>query len=84
MWRSWSEVQLSCSAITGNAMLIAPTGTGKTEGALLWALSNRRGAERIMPDSRVSTSGALSLWTRERGRHEGPGIRTESVDALVG
>jgi CRISPR-associated endonuclease/helicase Cas3 len=28
-------------------MLVAPTGAGKTEAALLWALANRRGFERV-------------------------------------
>jgi CRISPR-associated endonuclease/helicase Cas3 len=31
----------------GSAMLVAPTGAGKTEAALLWALANRNGFERI-------------------------------------
>jgi CRISPR-associated endonuclease/helicase Cas3 len=46
-WRGWNLMQGTTCAIHGSAMLVAPTGTGKTEAALLWALSNRRSHERI-------------------------------------
>ena len=46
-WSQWSSVQLQAAAKIGSAMLVAPTGAGKTEAALLWALSNRRKYERI-------------------------------------
>jgi CRISPR-associated endonuclease/helicase Cas3 len=39
-FRSWYEMQRQASTITGNLMLAAPTGKGKTEAALLWANSN--------------------------------------------
>lgn len=39
-FRSWYEIQRQASTITGNLMLAAPTGKGKTEAALLWANSN--------------------------------------------
>jgi CRISPR-associated endonuclease/helicase Cas3 len=46
-WTGWSSMQHRAGAKIGSAMLVAPTGAGKTEAALLWALSNRRGYERI-------------------------------------
>jgi CRISPR-associated endonuclease/helicase Cas3 len=46
-WSHWSDMQKRAAAKIGSAMLVAPTGAGKTEAALLWALSNRRRYERI-------------------------------------
>jgi len=46
-WTQWSDVQLRAGTQIGSAMLVAPTGAGKTEAALLWALANRRAFERI-------------------------------------
>ena len=40
-------MQQEAEAKIGSAMLVAPTGAGKTEAALLWALANRRGLERV-------------------------------------
>lgn len=39
--------QKEVQATQGSAMLEAPTGSGKTEAALHWALANRSGGERI-------------------------------------
>ncbi len=39
--------QIQLAKTTGNAILEAPTGAGKTEAALHWALNNRQGGERI-------------------------------------
>lgn len=47
-WEKWSDLQEGARAQTDSAMLVAPTGAGKTEAALLWALSNRRAFERIL------------------------------------
>jgi len=46
-WTTWSGLQIQAGAQTGSAMLVAPTGAGKTEAALIWALANRRACERI-------------------------------------
>lgn len=46
-WTEWSSMQQRAAAKIRSAMLVAPTGAGKTEAALLWALSNRRRYERI-------------------------------------
>jgi CRISPR-associated endonuclease/helicase Cas3 len=46
-WSQWSQVQLQACKQIGSAILVAPTGAGKTEAALLWALANRVGHERI-------------------------------------
>jgi len=48
-WSSWSYIQQKAEekGANGSAMLIAPTGAGKTEAAVLWALRNRKGGERI-------------------------------------
>ncbi len=46
-WKRWKPLQLSAAKTNGSATLVAPTGAGKTEAALLWALNNRAGAERI-------------------------------------
>ncbi len=45
-WKQWSGVQTDASQIQGSAALIAPTGSGKTEAALLWMLNNRKGVRR--------------------------------------
>jgi CRISPR-associated endonuclease/helicase Cas3 len=46
-WSGWKRFQEAAAGVTGNAMLVAPTGAGKTEAALLWAIANRRRFERI-------------------------------------
>ncbi len=48
-WSEWSDIQRESEekAVDGSALLIAPTGAGKTEAAVLWALRNRKGGERI-------------------------------------
>lgn len=46
-WEKWSDLQKGAGAQIGSAILMAPTGAGKTEAALLWALANRRAFERI-------------------------------------
>jgi CRISPR-associated endonuclease/helicase Cas3 len=45
-WMEWRGIQTDASQMTGSAALIAPTGSGKTEAALLWMLNNRKGARK--------------------------------------
>ncbi len=46
-WQGWKPIQEDAARIHGSAALIAPTGAGKTEAALRWALANRKRHERI-------------------------------------
>lgn len=46
-WKGWNLMQRTAGSTRGCTMLIAPTGAGKTEASLLWALSNRKSYERI-------------------------------------
>jgi CRISPR-associated endonuclease/helicase Cas3 len=46
-WPGWKQIQEDAAKIDGSAALVAPTGAGKTEAALGWALANRNGYERI-------------------------------------
>lgn len=48
-WTKWNSIQQEAEikAANGSALLVAPTGAGKTEAAILWALINRKGGERI-------------------------------------
>jgi CRISPR-associated endonuclease/helicase Cas3 len=41
-WRGAHPHQRACAAATGSILLVAPTGSGKTDGAKLWA-ANQRG-----------------------------------------
>lgn len=43
----WRMFQRRMAEHQGHLIVEAPTGSGKTEGALLWALGNRRAQERI-------------------------------------
>jgi CRISPR-associated endonuclease/helicase Cas3 len=47
-WTGWSATQIQAGAQAGSAAVVAPTGSGKTEAALLWALANRHRYERIV------------------------------------
>lgn len=46
-WKNWNDIQKQASRMTDSAALVAPTGAGKTEAALLWALHNRKGERRF-------------------------------------
>ncbi len=45
-WKEWKGIQVQASQLVGSAVLIAPTGAGKTEAALLWMLNNRKGTRK--------------------------------------
>ncbi|GIV18866.1 MAG: CRISPR-associated helicase/endonuclease Cas3 [Armatimonadota bacterium] len=44
---SWYPFQQQMSGAKGDVLLEAPTGSGKTEASLLWAMHNRQGEARI-------------------------------------
>lgn len=44
---AWRPFQQEMAQHLGHLIVEAPTGSGKTEGAILWALHNRRAQERI-------------------------------------
>ncbi|GAB4340634.1 MAG: CRISPR-associated helicase/endonuclease Cas3 [Calditrichia bacterium] len=44
---SFRPFQVKLGNTKNNAVLMAPTGSGKTEASLLWALNNRKNQERI-------------------------------------
>lgn len=39
-FKSFTSVQAKCSSTKGNAIIISPTGSGKTEASLFWATNN--------------------------------------------
>lgn len=39
--------QITCASMRGSAVLIAPTGSGKTESALLWACAQAEGSQPV-------------------------------------
>jgi CRISPR-associated endonuclease/helicase Cas3 len=45
--RAWYPFQQQMANVQGHVVLEAPTGSGKTEAAILWALHNRKAGERI-------------------------------------
>lgn len=44
---AWTPLQDKAATVCGSALLLAPTGSGKTEAALRWAMNNRAGYERV-------------------------------------
>lgn len=46
-WKGWSAFQRNIGTQEGSAVAVAPTGAGKTEGAVLWILRNRENFERV-------------------------------------
>lgn len=44
---TWTPLQDKAAAVRGSTLLLAPTGSGKTEAALCWAMNNRAGYERV-------------------------------------
>lgn len=43
----WHQFQINCKGHSGGAILQAPTGKGKTESALLWAMNNGGGKKIV-------------------------------------
>lgn len=64
-WQGLRPFQSQCSECSGNVIAVAPTGSGKTEASLLWAMKNLRemgGAKIIYLLPTMAT--ANSIWER--------------------
>ncbi len=79
-FKKWYDVQIKASKVDGNMILVAPTGQGKTEAALLWAQSNITGKKVLyLLPTRVTTNAIFQRFEEFLGNQVGLSHATSTL-----